>query len=195
MTRVGRSMTMILTSAMLMGCCLFGCESTEKAEPVPTGPTLSLFDAAKRGDAEAAKRFIAEGHRVDGRQAGYRPIHWAARRGHLEVAKVLIAGGADPYLKNDDGKTALHFAAENGHAEMVLFLLQCRADPNVKDKVRMTPLHLAAYNDHLPTVLVLLEYGADTKAISGTTRQTAEMLAFWKGHHDVAKAIREFDSR
>jgi ankyrin repeat protein len=38
---------------------------------------------------------------------GRTPLHWAAARGHKEVAELLIAEGADVNAKGDDGNTPL----------------------------------------------------------------------------------------
>jgi len=41
---------------------------------------------------------------------GWTPLHIAAREGRLEVARLLLEGGADIKAKNDNGKTALDLA-------------------------------------------------------------------------------------
>jgi len=83
------------------------------------------------------------------------------RGGHLEVVKLLLEHGADPNVKNRDGKTPLHNAASEGHLEVVKLLLERGADPNVKDDDGNTPLHNAAWRGHLEVVKLLLEHGAD----------------------------------
>jgi ankyrin repeat protein len=44
---------------------------------------------------------------------GWTPLHWAAYKGYLEVAKVLLAHSADVNAKDKDGKTPLAFADYN----------------------------------------------------------------------------------
>ncbi len=46
-----------------------------------------------------------------------------AYSGHLEVAKVRFAPGADVNAKDDEGKTPLSYAKEKGHSEVIQFLL------------------------------------------------------------------------
>lgn len=54
---------------------------------------------------------------LDGRGA---PLHEAAREGHLEIVKLLVAAGADTQLRTAEGKTALDFAlARPDHAGCV----------------------------------------------------------------------------
>jgi ankyrin repeat protein len=61
---------------------------------------------------------------MDGRTS---PLHQAARGGNIEVVKLLLAAGADPMLRDGDGKTASELAAEGGHASVVEVLLMIRS--------------------------------------------------------------------
>ena len=49
-------------------------------------------------------------------------LHEAAREGSVAVVQLLLERGADPGLKNGDGRTAAELAAEGGHAEVVELL-------------------------------------------------------------------------
>ena len=93
----------------------------------------------------------------DIRQAGadgiVTALHAAARNGHVEVLKVLLAREDFTELnaKNEKGSTALHWAAENGHVE-VLKVLLAREDfteLSAKDEYGNTVLHYAARNGHV----------------------------------------------
>ncbi len=62
---------------------------------------------------------------------GQTPLMLAASIGSLEVAKLLIARGADVnQVETFRGQTALMWAASEGHADMVDLLLAHRADPS-----------------------------------------------------------------
>ncbi|MBI3862938.1 MAG: ankyrin repeat domain-containing protein [Planctomycetia bacterium] len=50
------------------------------------------------------------------------PLHAAARGGNLEVVRMLLDAGADPALRDADGKTALEVATEAGHVWVVEML-------------------------------------------------------------------------
>ena len=58
-------------------------------------------------------------HFMDGRTSA---LHEGARGGDAEVVGILLAAGADPLLRDGDGRTALEVAAERGHAEVVEML-------------------------------------------------------------------------
>jgi ankyrin repeat protein len=50
---------------------------------------------------------------------GRTPLHWAAARGHKEVAELLIVKGSDVNAKDDDGKTPVDWAILNDHPETI----------------------------------------------------------------------------
>ena len=45
------------------------------------------------------------------------PLHLAARRGAVDVVRMLLAAGADASLQTKSGQTALELAEANGKAE------------------------------------------------------------------------------
>ena len=55
---------------------------------------------------------------------------FAVRNGHEDVAKALIAGGADPKLTNADGATATIIAIVNDRFDLAKELIDLGADPN-----------------------------------------------------------------
>jgi ankyrin repeat protein len=58
----------------------------------------------------------------------------ACRNGHTDVARVLLARGADVDARGFFAATGLHWAAINGHEETVRFLLAAGADPALRDE-------------------------------------------------------------
>ena len=73
-------------------------------------------------------------------------LFWAARRGHAEVVKALLAHSEiDVNAKNNHGMTALMAAAENGYTEVVKALLgHSKIDVNVASRRGWTALMIAA---------------------------------------------------
>ncbi len=49
-----------------------------------------------------------------------------AIKGYLAIAKRLLEGGADPTLRDNDGKTAIDLAREYGKSEVVALLSEPR---------------------------------------------------------------------
>lgn len=64
---------------------------------------------------------------------GGTPLHWASRKGHLEVVRELLAAGADTQAKNGVGKTPLHLASDGAHLEVFKELMVAGADIEEKD--------------------------------------------------------------
>jgi len=119
--------------------------------------------AAKAGDAEAVKEFLAAGTDVK-RDDPFTPLHWAALHGHKEIAELLITNGADVNATTAWGSTPLHKAAQYGHKEIVELLIAKGADVNAKagdNDTGDTPLHKAAFNNHKEIAELLIAKGAD----------------------------------
>ena len=88
------------------------------------------------------------------------PLHWAARNGYVDVARGLIANGADLNVRETLRRTPLHVSVE--HEEMVRFLISAGAAVNATDALGNTPLHLAVR--YHGAVTALLELGSDVSA-------------------------------
>lgn len=71
------------------------------------------------------------------------PLHSAAAAGQLEIAKVLIAQGANVNARAATGFTALHEAAANGDIPFATLLLEHSADVNAKTDDGKTALSFA----------------------------------------------------
>jgi ankyrin repeat protein len=63
---------------------------------------------------------------------GETPLHMAAGRGHVKVAKLLLDNGAEVNARDQSQFTPLHEAAISGSPEMVTLLLDHHADPTAK---------------------------------------------------------------
>src|SRR5256886_12734196 len=76
----------------------------------PTVPTPAPDRASAGAGGGGASRFIA------GEQT---PLMFAAKAGHVEVMRALVAAGADANAKAQDGTTVLTAAAGSGHLDAV----------------------------------------------------------------------------
>ena len=93
-------------------------------------------------------------------EQGFTSLHFAAREGELEIARLLLAAGMDVNIRSQPdptvkgrgptytatisaGSTPLLVATVRGQVPLALFLLEHGADPNVED-AGFTALHWAA---------------------------------------------------
>jgi len=129
---------------------------------------------------------------------GRTPLSWAAMSGHEELVKMLLEredvnpNQADTRL----GRTPLLWASSRGRGEVVKILLQREdIDPNQADtKYGWAPLLWAADNGDELVVQILLQRSDIHTAIPDNQNQTPLSLALSKGHHGVAKILREWDN-
>lgn len=151
-------------------------------------PAQSLFDAILADDRATVKRLLQAHPRLSASAVATEPrldpgiAHWiyvgdtalhVAAAGHrVEIARLLLAHGADPNAaKNHRRSQPLHYAAD-GYLEnpkwdptrqvaTIQLLLEAGADIHAQDKNGATPLHRAVRTRCAAVVKCLLEAGAD----------------------------------
>ena len=88
--------------------------------------TDALFRATVEGNTDMVRSLLsspgADVNATDER--GSTPLLEAARYGHEDICRVLIASGANLKAKDKDGKTALMLAVQNNHDDVVRVLKQ-----------------------------------------------------------------------
>lgn len=90
---------------------------------------------------------------------GNNALHFAAHKGEVEAARLLLSRNEAWHSKNKDGNTPLHFAAISENPQMVGLLLADlgNKDSNFRNNKGNTPLHLAVSKGNLETVDLLLK--------------------------------------
>jgi ankyrin repeat protein len=111
-------------------------------------------------------------------------LHYAAQRGHKEIAELLISKGADVNAKGEDGWTPLHEAAWDDRKEIAELLISKGADVNAKNDIESTPLHHAAYYGHKEVAKLLIAKGADVNAKDGVGRTPLHKAVYY-GHKEI----------
>ena len=77
------------------------------------------------GHLDAARTLIAAGaniHAAATNSLKVQAIHAAVASRNIDIVRAVLEAGADPSLKNDEGKTAISLAREKGHAEFANWL-------------------------------------------------------------------------
>jgi len=135
-------------------------------------------DLARARVEQGATRKIATDYYLDriGHYvyAGDTALHVAAAAYRCDIARRLIAMGADVRARNRRGAEPLHYAADgmpNGptwnpgaQAEIIATLIAAGADPNAADTSGVMPLHRAVRTRCAAAVQALLAGGADAHA-------------------------------
>jgi len=168
-------------------------------------PAEALFRSIENGDFEEFSRLVDAGIDLSANnKLGETPLYVAAEKGQLEIAKLLIAKGADAKaltpngestslmtalieagaeinLANRDGETPLHWAATTGTFLAVKALADAGADLNVQDvSAGNTPLHAAVSHDDIVLIHYLISKNARTD-IRNNAELTALELAKGRG--------------
>lgn len=166
-----------------------------------------LHRAVEARNLAEVNRLLDSGAKVDARDPDedLTPLGWAAALGDVEVAKALIARGADVNAASRSGFTPLHNAAYFHRKEMVALLLSRRANAGAPSSEGETPLHraLALYGPYRSSVkepvtadrleamrdvaALLLEGGADPNAAASSG--TVLMYAASTGHAPVVALL------
>ena len=126
---------------------------------VGCGPSVDIHEAARTGNIEVVKQYLAAGGDVNAKnKLEETPLHIAAPQGHKEIAELLITKGADVNAKSAAISTPLHFVEEKDIAKI---LILNGADVNAIS-VSGTPLDVAIEEDYTETAGLLRKHGAKT---------------------------------
>jgi ankyrin repeat protein len=75
---------------------------------VGCGPSVDIFKAARTGNIEVVKQYLAAGEDVNAKDNfGRTPFHLAAFYGRKELVELLIDNGADVNAKDNNRQTPL----------------------------------------------------------------------------------------
>ena len=164
--------------------------------------SADIYEAAREGDVEKVRQYLDAG--VDPNvvpveeefdffpEEGFAPLHWAALEGHIEVAQLLLARGADVNVVAI-GTTPLHLSVEYGHLEMVELLIEQGADIDAPGNAGLRPLHQAVESNDAEVVTILLEANADIEARDMYAR-TPLAAAASKGHTKITELLLDSGS-
>jgi ankyrin repeat protein len=115
------------------------------------GCDVGIHDAAKKGKVDIVKSLLAENpERINTKDKdGLTLLHVAVVQGHMDVAELLIAKGADVNARDEIGDTPLHKATIYRHKDVAELLIAKGADVNAKANNGGTPLDYAEASEAL----------------------------------------------
>ena len=153
-------------------------------------PEDGLWHAARTGDLEAMKRYIAEGADVNepDENLNISPLAWSASYGQTEATRLLIENGADVNLKDDNGSTPLHGAAVFGRMDVAKLLVENGANLQVRNDDGGTPAD-ALHLDWRTTNFI--------GGLMGVEVEKENIAVMQSGRNEIAKLFgdKEFDSK
>lgn len=162
-----------------------------------------LFSAAVGGHKTMVEFLLRRGADVNATSNGQTALHQAAEYGFLSVTEALLAGKADPNLRDVSSRTPLALAANRGFLPVVAALLAHSADPNLVSIVKPgygtnpvaegrtmfgAPLHFAAIRGDAAMTTLLLSNSADVKVLS-IYNETPLYVAAALGKTNVAELL------
>lgn len=105
-----------------------------------------LMIASINGDLPLVKTLVLQKKAmVD--HVGWTPLHYACTKGHLNVAKFLIANGATVDSKSLNGTTPLMMAVQSGNEELIKYLLDKGADLQIRNSLGLSAIDIADIYD------------------------------------------------
>ncbi len=159
----GRIMHTLVSDLVSRFIHSFGFDN-ESGKPAPE--TTPLLEALRENDLDEAMALIGgREYIVQADVSGTTPLHLAAEKGYVDVARELIGiEQVNPGVLNGELSAPLHLAADKGHLAIIRSLCEAGADANPVDRSGRTPLHYAVFEGHFDVVRYLIGRQADPLA-------------------------------
>lgn len=104
----------------------------EPPDSTETAPTAEPAEEAPAEEPEEPPVRVLSSEEQIGVQGGFTPLHYAARQGHMETARILLDEGASiDQLSAGDQSSPLLVAVINGNYDLAQMLVERGADPNL----------------------------------------------------------------
>jgi ankyrin repeat protein len=140
-----------------MVICLFGTlvAYAQQSEP-------DFITAIRMGNIELVKQHIEKGVDVNLQYNGrHTSLIVAILSDQPEIARLLIASGADVNLVTEKEASAINTAAMTGNIKCISLLLEKDVELETRDNEGKTPLMNAIYNKHAEAAALLIKAGSN----------------------------------
>lgn len=120
-------------------------------------------------------------------------MHWAAKRGQVDILQCLYDKGAliNQSTTASPNMLPIHWAAAEGHVEAIEFFLSKNQDINVQDGNGCSPAVVAVQYNKLRAVVYLAKHGADLTLVDVSGDHCLHWAAY-KGHDELLHLILYF---
>jgi len=104
---------------------------------------IPLFWAVLNGHYNIIRVLLKYGGVNQTNYIGDSSLHYAIKRGQMDIITELVSNGAVVDVQNNEGYTPLHLAVIEGDSKMVEYLLNSGARADIKTIDGFTPIHLS----------------------------------------------------
>ncbi|XP_067952012.1 uncharacterized protein [Watersipora subatra] len=124
---------------------------------------------------------------------GETPLHLAALNSHRAAVILLMNGGAQVNIRDNQGCLPVHLAAWTGNVDICqsLLHLQAHTEINAQNRAGDTALHIASQYGHTAVVRLLLKHGANPMIRNIRGESSLDLSAFYGRLETVSLLINE----
>ena len=157
------------------------------------GDNVIMSASPGTGHCDTVKWLIEQGVDVNHcDKTGYTAVHCAARKGNLNVLKLLKESGANIHAQTERGDNVIMSASPGtGHCDTVKWLIEQGVDVNHCDKTGYTAVHCAAHKGNLDVLKLLKESGANIHAQTESGDNVIMSASLGTGDCDTVKWLIE----
>ena len=122
---------------------------------------------------------------------GISPLHYSAKKGHLELFQYFLEMGSDIYLKTKANQNCLHFAALSGQVNICKMVIEnYNFNVNITDNSGKSALHYCAESGSAELFNYLVEMGSEV-FLKTNDGQNCLHFAALKGHLNLCISLLE----
>jgi ankyrin repeat protein len=146
-----------------------------------------IIEACYSGNILLLNEAIENGGDINKKYRADKPLRWAVQEGHLNIIKILVKNGANPFELDSQGMTLLDVACGEGYINIVKFLIKYGLDVNAISDGGFALQKACAYG-HIEIVKELIKAGASIKA-KDNEKHTARYYAKKHKHFEIVAFI------